>query len=243
MKNKIFSFSRKVFFKIKYIVFSKPKFKQELLIRKALKEKGFKLKGLEIICDHILGFNYVNGIKLGIKYPDSFYYNAINLIPKNKPYDFYFNGNMNESGNRALLLRPFKDRSNSMIISSNDGRIQNKKDQFNNLYFSELAKAKFGLCPHQADWTGDKQYMWTYRFIECCFVNAIPIIFKEAPLGEKFIENFHYECENDFIEKIEVSVQNYSIAYAQENQLLAKQRFCLTDEECKLIKYSLKIKL
>jgi len=219
--------------KINHIFFGKPRFKQELLIRKALVEKGFRIRKLKIICDHNLGINYVNGIKLGIKYPDSFYNEAIKLIPKKKPYEFFFNGNMAESGRRSLLLKPFKNLPNTIIISSNEGRIQSKKDQFNIEYFSELAKSKFGLCPHQIDWIGDKEFMWTYRFIECCFVEAIPILFKDAPLGESFINGFNYMWDYQLFDLNKSS--DLSCADSENNRLLAKQKFCLTEEECKLI--------
>ena len=220
--------------KTKHIVIGKPKFKQELLFRLALKEKGFNLRKLKISCNHILGKNYVNGVEFGIKYPDSFFHSAIELIPESKEYEFYFNGNMSESGERSKMLRPFMGRPHSVIIASDEGRIQNKKDKFNLSYFSEFAKSRFGLCPHQADWTGDKDAMWTYRFIESCFVEAIPVIFKEAPLGEKFTSGFHSLWDTEVNDDIV-----YDAWKAVENKCLAKERFLLSDRDCSQIRDTL----
>jgi len=216
------------FSSIKNIFISRPMFKQELLFNLALKEKGINPQKLKIKCDHVLGKIYMNGLEFGIKYPDSFYNEAIKLIPNEKQYDYYFNGNMSESGQRSIILQPFKNKPNSVILSSNEGRIQNKKDKFNYVYFSELAKSKFGLCPHQADWTGDKDYMWTYRFIESCFVESIPILFKEAPLGHRFIDGFFYLWNTD-------GLFFYDSEKASQNRLMAKEKFCITENECQLI--------
>lgn len=212
----------------------KSMFKQELLLRLALKEKGFNPQKLKIECNHILGKNYVNNIEFGIKYPDSFYNEAINLIPDEKIYDFYFNGNMSKSGERATMLYPFKNKTNSIIIASDEGRIQSKKDKFNQEYFSEFAKSKFGLCPHQADWIGDKAYMWTYRFIEACFVEAIPVLFRKAPLGNIFTKGFYYIWDDDVNDNVV-----YDFSKANKNKNMAKERFLFSEKECCQIKETL----
>lgn len=218
-------------------ILGQPKMKQELLLRLALIEKGFSINNLEIRCDHTLGIYFVNDIKLMIKYPDSFYNQAINLVNSHKIYDFYFKGNMNESGKRDKMLKPFEIFPNTKIISTNEGRIQSKKDKFDIDYYSELAKAKFGLCPNQADWPGDKDYAWTYRFVESCFVKAIPVIFQDAPLGKKFIDGFNFIWDCDIIKS--KSIPDYDINIAKKNQLRAKQIFCLSRIEIELIKNTL----
>jgi len=241
MKNKLSSLIIKVLTKVNYIIFGKPRFKQELLIRKALVEKGFKLRRLKIICDHNLGINYVNGIKLGIKYPDSFYNEATKLIPANKSLNYYFNGNTAESGKRSILLEPFINLNKSKIISSNEGRVQKNKNKFNYNYFQTFAKAKFGLCPHQADWEGEIDYMWTYRFIESCFIEAIPILFEGAPLGKMFIDGFNYYWDYEALnDSFNPNNPTYDIEIAKSNRFLAERIFCLTEEECKLINTTLR---
>lgn len=214
-------------------------FKQELLLRLALEEKNINPKNLEIKCDHILGINYVNGIELSIKYPDSFYFKAIKLIPKVKENNYYFNGNTSESGKREEMLLPFVNLKRSEIISSNDGRVQKNKDKFNIEYFKPFAQAKFGLCPHQADWQGNKDSMWTYRFIESCFVEAIPIVFIDAPLGKKFTKDIFYYTDKEILNKEIFSDLNnpvYDNNIAKRNRKLAKEYFCLSDNECESIK-------
>lgn len=223
----------------KHFFYGKPVMKQELLLRLALKEAGFNFKKLKIICDHNLGLNYVNGIELGIKYPLSFYEESLKLIPQEKEYLFYFNGNMSANGKRDLLLKKFQSLPDSAIVSSDEGRNQNNKDKFNYSYFNEMAKSQFGLCPHQLDWTGDKDKLWTYRFIESCFVKAIPVLFIQTPLGKDFIKDFNFIWD-DTIRLDDPSTYVYNDAEAEENLILSKERFCLTLIECEKIKATLK---
>jgi len=216
-------------------------FKQEIILRQALVERGFDVEKMKIECDHILGKNYVNGIELSIKYPDSFYYKAKKLIPEQKTNLFYFNGNMSLSGKRNKMLEPFLHAPSAIIINSNDGRKQKNKGKFNIDYFAPFANTQFGLCPHQANWEGDKDYMWTYRFIEACFVEALPIIFEEAPLGRKFINGFHYTWKNElFKNENKLSIPTYNKKYAIHNRRLAYKSFCLSETECNQIRNSMK---
>lgn len=226
---------------LKQLIYGKPVpvYKQELLLRKALLEHHINPDKLKIKSNHINGTNCVNGIELNIKYPMSFFEKAKALIPEQKSVNFYFNGNMNDSGKREIMLKPFIKRQDAFIISSNEGRIQDKKDQFNKKYFSGLANAKFGLCPHQLDWPGDKKNLWTYRFIECCFTRTVPILFRKTPLGDEFIKNFSFYWDDiilsqklDFIEK---DLEQLTL----HNQLLAQERFCLTKKEIIMIKKTL----
>jgi hypothetical protein len=227
--------------RLKYKIFGNPKCKQELLFRMALKEKGFNVKKLKISCNHLLGFNFVNGLQFGIKYPESFYMQAINLIPNTKDLNFYFNGNMKDyGGERKILLEPFKFIDKSEIIESEDGRIRENKDKFNIEFFTKLASAKFGLSPHHPNWPGDMNYLWTYRFIESCFVDCIPVLFKKAPLTDNFVHDFRYIWDDEILKNPNQIINSYSIEDAKYNRELALERFCINEEECKLIKQSIK---
>ena len=206
-------------------------FKQELLLKRALVEAGFTLKKLTIKCDHDLGVNYVNGIQLGIKYPESFFNKAVALTTEDKTTDFYFNGYINKDGGRWELLEPFSSHSNAIIIASEDGRNTAKKDWFNEDYFSQFSNAKFGLCPHQLDWPGTKESLWTYRFVEACFVGSLPVLFEATPLSKKFISGYTYFWDYEFKNGFTTSVKNYDFNQALENQLRAKKQFCLTEIE------------
>lgn len=206
-------------------------FKQELLLKKALVESGFSLNKLTIKCDHDLGINYVNGIQLGIKYPDSFFDKAVALTSEDKKIDFFFNGYINQSGGRWQLIKPFTRYPNVNIVSSKEGRDDKKKDWFNEDYFVQFSNAKFGLCPHQLDWPGSRKHLWTYRFIEACFAGSLPVLFEATPLSKKFIDGFtclwDYEFENDYSS----SIKKYDYNKVLANQSLAKKRFCLTKLE------------
>jgi len=210
-------------------------FKQELLLIKALKEKGINRNGLKIECDHDLGLNYVNGIEFGIKYPDSFFFRAVELTSKSKKVDFYFNGYVNKSGGRDILLEPFRSLPRSSIIASSEGRADKTKDIFNLDYFESLAQAKFGLCPHQLDWPGSKEHLWTYRFIEACFVGCIPVSFRATPLGENFTKDYYYVYDDEVLDNFSSTVVKYGYKEGLANQALAKKQFCFTDAEIERI--------
>lgn len=225
---------------LKDLINGKKIYKQELLLRAALSEKGINLKHLKINCNHDLGLNYVNGLCLGIKYPESFFVKAGLLIPDKKPLDFYFNGDISESGKRSILLDPFYNLRKTQIISTNYGRRQESKDKFNDEYFAGLANARFGLCPHQLDWPGNKEHLWTYRFIECCFVNAIPVLFQQTPLGQSFVEGFHFVWDDKILQsKGDLICDSDFNRMSIQNRKLAYNKFCLTEQECLLIKNSM----
>lgn len=235
--NKLISYLKYIKNFIVNNISNRPIIKQEILLRQALIEEGIDLSTVKIECYHDIGLSKVNGIEFGIKYPMSFYKKAYSLTPKIKTVDFYFNGNTNESGKRNILLEPFKKNKNSIIISSNDGRKIKNKGKFNLEYFEPFALSKFGLCPHQMDWDLSLENMWTYRFIESCFVGAIPVLFKETPLGQNFIRNFYYEWNTDIIKN---EFYEYNEKEAKKNRELSKLKFCFTNEEIKSIKNSIK---
>nr|WP_321278083.1 hypothetical protein [uncultured Vibrio sp.] len=192
--------------------------KQEAMLRLALKEEGLNYKHFTIEIDHVNGYNYVNGVRLPIIYPRSFFTKSDEL-KKDKKIDFYFNGNMSDSGGRKEMLKPFLTY-NSLIEESDFGRLYSNKTVYNHDYFSSLASAKFGLCPHQKDFLGEPDTMWTYRFIESCMCKSIPLVFVETPLGRKFIDGFTV-VENIDLDTI---TDDFSIKIAEENYELCKSR-------------------
>jgi hypothetical protein len=220
---KIPNFIRQNIIKIYYRIFKIPTLKQEMLLRLALKEKGFSLGKLDIQCNHNLGLNYVNGIQFGIKYPESFFNKSQKLIPSKKKYSFYFNGNMSAEGERDTLIKPFKKVLNSLIIHSNDGRVVKNKDKFNSQYFELFANSKYGLCPHQMNWKGDLDELWTYRFIESCFVESIPILFRKTPLSDKFVNNFYFLWDDEVLDMLKNKSNLELKAKAKANSYLAKK--------------------
>jgi hypothetical protein len=205
--------------------------KQEALLRKALRERGVDCARLEIRVDHMRGRNYVDDLEMGIIYPDSFLRKARRYHLVKKKYDFYFNGNMGKRGQRNRLMCPFQSLSGGKIIESNFGRISLFKSSFNYLYYFGLARARYGLCPHQINWAGPREDIWTYRFIECCLVKSQPVVFVETPLGENFIRGFSTVSDRQFLEML----QHGHVDKNYENKLhhnfeLAKERFFLATD-------------
>lgn len=169
--------------------------KQEALLRRALKERGLNWRQFDIKIDHDTGRNWVDGIEMGIIYPDSFFRWAKILQKSRKKYKYYFNGNMSPSGERSRMLAPFTDLPDAKIVQSNFGRNNYFKSYFNVHYFWALSSSVYGLCPHQKDWPG--KVLWTYRFIDCLITSVIPIIFRETPLDSSFLKGFEYEWDDD----------------------------------------------
>lgn len=208
--------------------------KQEAMLRLALKEAGLNHKKLNIKIDHINGVNIVNGIKLPIIYPASFFDNVRELQNTNKTIMYYFNGDMSPAGGRVNMLRPFLDKK-SKIIQSDYGRSMFTKNKFNHIYYSELSSSCFGLCPHQKDFIGNDNTMWTYRFIECCMVRTIPVLFKETPLGNKFIDGFHFLWDEEVLN----GDASYDKDKADQNFALCVDRFSLSQQIINRISKSL----
>ncbi len=206
--------------------------KQEALLRKALKEENLDYKDFNIEIDHVNGINYVNGHALPIIYPISFFKKNQELAKCQKKYKFYFNGNMSSTGGRKEMLTPFEKRG-AMIIESNDGRSRyKKKSLFNMNYFRGLAEGEFGLCPHQKDFVGNKDTMWTYRFIECCMTNTIPVVFKETPLGNVFCSGFYFVTDEQFL----TGDVEYENEHANSNYTKCLRKFSLTKSYLNMIK-------
>ena len=89
------------------------------------------------------------------------------------------------------------------------------------------------------NWDGSLEHMWTYRFIEACFVEAIPILFRKTPLSYKFVNDFYFLWDDEILDLF--SSKNYSeyLDKAKNNRILAKQKFCFTDKEIELIQSTL----
>ncbi|OCL92390.1 hypothetical protein [Arcobacter porcinus] len=222
---------RKIIQKIKAI-FGLNILKQEAMFRLALKEEGLDYRKFNISINHVDGLNIINGITLSIIYPKSFFNKAKILHSNSKKHKFYFNGNMSNDGGRKAMLAPFANFSDTKIVESDYGRSPFTKNKFNKIYYKELSFSEFGLCPHQKDFIGNSDTMWTYRFIECCMVNTIPVIFNEAPLGKNFTSGFHFYTDDIFFkEDIQFDKQK-----AFENYELALNKFTLNNETIKKLK-------
>ena len=136
---------------------------------------------------------------------------------------------MQPSGRRKEMLAIFEGPE-SFIEASQYGRNRNTKYSFNEEYYTLIRSSYFSLCPHQADWTGPVESMWTYRFIESTFAKSLPIVFRLAPCSEVFMQGFQYYWDNEVH-----SLENHEEKLAA-NRRLAEERFFFTPEEVKQIK-------
>ena len=126
---------------------------------------------------------------------------------------------MTASGCRHAILEPYANVQGNRIIDSREGRDDRKKGSFNLEYYSGLRASRFGLCPHQTDWPGPRDTIWTYRFIECCIAGAIPIQFRKTPLGTSFTKGIKFFWDDESHTHDDLSVKN--------NRLVALSRFTL----------------
>lgn len=195
---------------------------QEYLFRKALLEIGIEPK-TPVTIDHLRGRNSVYGIELGIKYPREYLTNAT-AIPVARKYSYVFLGNMDAEGGRKEMLAPFM-KADSLIEEDNYGRNAKTKYSFNVMYYTALRSSRFSLCPHQLNWQGPREAMWTYRFIESVFSETLPIVFRRAPCSEMFLDGFCYFWDDE-----NINLEGYE-AKISANRLLAEKRFFFVDEE------------
>ncbi len=203
---------------------------QEYFIRTALNEIGLKPSHSDVRIDHDRGINYAYGLQFGLKYPKE-YLTRADLIPIERKYKYAFSGNMNADGRRKEMLTPFIG-TDSFIEENNFGRDPNKKYSFNSTYYSLLRSSYFTLCPHQADWKGPTDAMWTYRFIEAAFARSMPVVFRRAPCSELFMKGFHYYWDDE-----DHSLENYE-AKLDDNRQLAEMRFFFTIEDVDRLKHA-----
>ena len=197
---------------------------QEYLFKSALDEQGIQIK---FDIDHKNGYNIINGIKFGIKYPKS-YLNQIDQLNRNKLYDYCFVGSWTDNKGRKEILEKYQSLNSKMYHSSN-GRNASTKYQFDSAYYQIMSNSKFGLCPgHPA--MPKHPNRWTYRFIESAFCRAIPVMFKETIYGESFVRDIFYVWDDAQPELI----NNYN-TIVEENYTKAVKYWTLQPEEIEVI--------
>jgi hypothetical protein len=204
--------------------------KQTIMLKLALEEVGIDPNKCKISIDHDKGRSYVNTVELSIIFPKQWFEYTKNLHTLEKEYNFYFNGNIGKGSSRQKLLQNFISRDDCVVVWSNDGRAVSNKSKYNKEYFTGLAKSNYGLCPHQPDWKGDLDALWTYRFIECLMSKTVPVNFRETPLSTKFTNGFYFVWNNsNFTNETNATLLN-------KNYNLAFDRFTLSLEKINAIK-------
>lgn len=212
--------------------------RQEVLLKKALKEHGINPNKLRIVIDHDKGKNWINDLEFGIKYPDSHLTKIESTLNIDKSITFYFNGFMGDDEGRRSLLKPFEAVPKALIISSSHGRKRRLKGEVNLEYYAGLGKSKFGLCPHQLDWPGSWSHMWTYRFIDCVIAGSVPVLFRKTPLAESFVSGFNFYWDDEILDKYRNVGNNEILSQAGSNLERAKERFFFTPAELQSIRES-----
>lgn len=196
------------------------------LLKQAIQEEGIDFSAIDTNTkiNHQKGYVEFNGIRLGLKYPKS-YVEKINTLSKEKIYDFCFIGHFEDKGRQELLEK--YQTKNSYIKNSYNGRDPEIKYEFDYSYYSILSSAKYGLVPnHKGPWY-DHEYAWSYRFIECIFSKAVPILFKETKLGRHFLKDYSFIWDHNFRD---LDINTYK-SYANKNYSMAINEFLLQPEE------------
>lgn len=205
------------------------------LLKYALEEHNIDIERLNPEVDHRNGIVNLNGVKVGIKYPTA-YLNHIKKLNQTIIYDFCFVGHF-ESFGREESLKPFLNR-NSYIKHSEVGR-QKEKYDFDTNYYQIMCNSKFGLVPNHTSPTKPKKWQhpnaWSYRFIETIISNAVPVLFRESPLGENWISGFKF-LWNDSSFTLTNDEYNSILTH---NTNLVLDRFFITESEILQIKSTL----
>jgi hypothetical protein len=191
--------------------------RQEALLRTAMKERG---ELLPYRIDHENGTARVDGRTVGLVHPDSFFETSRPLLDTPKTLGFYFAGYFVPAGGRREMLSRWRGAHGAVIVQSSEGRKPNHKGSWHPAYYEPLASAEFGLCPHHTNWRGPRETMWTYRFVDCCLVGTIPLLFRATPLGEEFTRGFRFAWDDD-------EAFAYRPEDAAHNRALAEERFRL----------------
>ena len=203
------------------------KLKQTIMLKKALLEEGINPNTCEIEINHDLGYSYINNIKVPIIFPRSHFEFAEKCHTSNKKFMFYFNGHAGKGNTRANLMKKFLDRDDSKVIFNNDGRIIENKGTPNPVYFNEMAASHFSLSPHQPNWRGDLEALWTYRYIESLMLKSMPVQFRETPLTETFTEESIFRWDDDDFIKLPTQKE------LDKNYEFAKRKFRLSKKYIK----------
>ncbi len=200
---------------------------QGVFVRLALEERGRTGK-IEI--DHMAGRNRVDGVEMGIIYPQRWFALTAPMLDWDKSDRFVFIGHA--PGPREDLLTAFSKRHPGearVVITSRARRRQRKAHRmarwgevWDQDYYEQMGRAQFGLCPHHPNWQGPWDRMWTYRFIECCLVGAVPVCFRATPLAPAFTEGIEFVWDDaaEFV---------YDRATALRNREVAEQRWRLPE--------------
>lgn len=197
---------------------------QHFLFKSALQEHGIESK---FTYNHQLGFQQIGNLKCGIKFPQS-YVQEISKLSQDKIHDYCFIGYMDKRG-RKDLLAPFQN-NNSFIKESAYGRDPVTKYNFKSDYYQHLANSWFVLCPiHIGSWYKHTE-AWTYRFVEALLCKSIPVVFRDTPLGDSFIQDIHFLWNDE-----QHTQDNYE-QIVEDNYQKAIRYWTLQPEELELVK-------
>jgi hypothetical protein len=183
-----------------------------------------------LIIDHKLGFNYIKGIQLDIKFPIS-YVKKINLLSHEKIYKYVFKGTTfykKATIKREDFLTPYYTDDN-LIISTDIGLTRKNKAEFDTSFYQLMCNGYYCLAPNWGGNLWDHDDAWTYRFIEATLCKSIPIVFRETPLGKRFTNDIFF-LWNDKSH----NVNNYE-EIVNKNYEVAVKRWTFQPEEIKKI--------
>ena len=207
---------------------------QEQLLFKALAEQN--IKDCRIKISHKVGISFVDNLPLGIKYP-KYFLKKCNELDQKKKYKYVFKGGFSTSQSsvtidRKTLLNPFMQRDDSCILETRQGIKRSSKTDVDVEYFQLIANSEYSLCPNWAGRWWDHNYAWTYRFIESCFAKSIPILFKQAPIGQPFYRDIFFFWSDEDHKLSESEYQDI----VESNYEKAVKHYTLQKEEIRILK-------
>lgn len=213
------------------------------LLKKSLHEAGIDFTKCAILINQDQGYSKVNGIKLNIMYPIS-YWNAMETYHSMKKTNwFQFKGKNyiplqdkeNPDKTRQPLLDQFSSRAGADIVITTKGSIPStfSVKTLDEEYYTAMAKSRYVLCPHYVDNPGTFEHMWSYRFIEAMMVKSMPLLYKETPLSSNFTNGFNFVW-NDLD-----SYPEPDQSLLDENFVKAKEKHSLSAENITNIKNTL----
>jgi hypothetical protein len=204
--------------------------KQEALFRQAAKEIRYKIDGNNLTVDHLNGTIHHNGDGFGLVFPRAMFPNLSPTPLAERRLMLFFSGYFEPGGGRAKMLEPLRDWPESRIENSMWGRIPLVKKFNGRGYIRNLSDSVLAPCPMHLGWPGQETNAWTYRFAEAVLLGSIPVVFRDAPLGENFTKGFHFlDAGSITPEGVWRDIENLQ-GWSEANHKLARAKFFLEDE-------------
>jgi len=200
------------------------------MFRSALTELGVPFRAKDIQVKHLDGITTFKGREFGLVFPNAAVRDSFGPLFETREISYNFSGFFEPNGGRAEALYPFSALSGAKIVNSKWGRVPLLKKFNGRGYIADMRNSQFALCPMHSTWPGPAKSAWTYRFAEAVLNGAIPVTFRDLPLGRNFTKGFKFFDSEELLSggvpaDLAAEIQAFNFAVGKERFNLNKQAF------------------